>query len=1026
MLKECSMDRFNAFLKFSFYTLVWILSITFLSPSLYLLAEEIPYGTGSWDSDSLGNHRVVIRVNEKADAVWAHIQWRRRDVDPEKKNVILIDAKTGSRVGNILRVEINRESGDLIFQPQTVPGEYFVYYMPYIMSGRSNYPAVTYPEPEQTAETDWIERHGLSEDKLSGLKKDAFPLVQVVEFQSIDEFNSFYPMEVIATSEETGNMLRNHPESDYLLFPEDRKFPIRMWDDLPFKWIKTGPKNMFQGDAARGEFYVFQIGVYAARKAIEDIDVSFTEMKHTASKTTIPSSALRCINVGGIDWNGEELDKICPVDKGKVQPLWCGIRVPMDARPGKYEGTVTVKPKGMEETPLKLVINVTKDALKDAGDSELWRHSRLRWLDSKIAFDDDAVPPFTPIMVRGKTFSFLGRRVRIGKTGFPDQIRSSFSPEVTTILDEDRDILSSPIALIVEDEENRILSWEAKDAAIVKIRPGAVVWEAESEAGPLALDCSARVECDGFLEFKVKLSSAKNIKLRDIRLEIPIIRDVAKYAMGMGIKGGFRPETFHWKWDQKKNQDSVWVGDVNAGLQVSFRAENYSRPLNTNFYLSKPLNMPPSWYNNGKGGCRIEESGENTVLITSYSGPRTIKANETLHFHFNLLLTPFKTIDTQSHWKNRFYHAYKPVDEIAGTGANTINNHHANEVNPYINYPFIHTRQMKEYIDEAHAKGIKVKIYNTIRELSNHAVEIFALRSLGEEIFSPGPGGGYSWLQEHLGSNYIAAWFVPRLKDAAVINSGMSRWHNYYLEGLNWLVRNIGIDGLYIDDVAYDRTTMKRVRKILDRGRKGALIDLHSANQFNPRDGFANSANLYLEHFPYINRLWFGEYFDYNSSPDFWLIEVSGIPFGIMGEMLQGGGNPWRGMIFGMTSRLPWAGDPRALWKVWDDFGIQDSRMVGYWSPSCPVKTDNPEVLATAYVKKDCALISIASWAEDSVLCNLNIDWEALGMDPENVQLRAPFIKDFQGEITFKPSDRIPVDSGKGWLLILEEKEIQQ
>jgi len=31
---------------------------------------------------------------------------------------------------------------------------------------------------------------------------------------------------------------------------------------------------------------------------------------------------------------------------------------------------------------------------------------------------------------------------------------------------------------------------------------------------------------------------------------------------------------------------------------------------------------------------------------------------------------------------------------------------------------------------------------------------------------------------------------------------------------LNWLARAIGIDGLYIDDVAFDRTTMKRVRKV--------------------------------------------------------------------------------------------------------------------------------------------------------------------------------------------------------------------
>ena len=301
---------------------------------------------------------------------------------------------------------------------------------------------------------------------------------------------------------------------------------------------------------------------------------------------------------------------------------------------------------------------------------------------------------------------------------------------------------------------------------------------------------------------------------------------------------------------------------------------------------------------------------------------------------------------------------------MAKNGANTINVHHATDINPYINYPFLRPAEMKAYIDAAHKRGFRVKIYDTIRELSNRAPELFALRSLGSEIFSPGPGGGYSWLQEHFPGGYIAAWFVPQLKDAAVINSGMSRWHNFYVEGLDWLARNIGIDGLYLDDVAFDRTTMKRVRKVLDRNRPAALIDLHSANQYNPRDGYASSANLYLEHFPYLNRLWFGEYFDYEGMPpDEWLVEVSGIPFGLMGEMLQDGGNPWRGMLYGMTNRKPWSGpDPAGIWKVWDDFGMADTRMFGYWVEDSPVKTDDPDVLATAYVRKGGALIALASW----------------------------------------------------------------
>jgi len=40
----------------------------------------------------------------------------------------------------------------------------------------------------------------------------------------------------------------------------DKIWPRVLTDDLPLKWIKKGPQNTFQGDAARGEFYAFQIG----------------------------------------------------------------------------------------------------------------------------------------------------------------------------------------------------------------------------------------------------------------------------------------------------------------------------------------------------------------------------------------------------------------------------------------------------------------------------------------------------------------------------------------------------------------------------------------------------------------------------------------------------------------------------------------------------------------------------------------------------------------------------------------------
>jgi hypothetical protein len=535
------------------------------------------------------------------------------------------------------------------------------------------------------------------------------------------------------------------------------------------------------------------------------------------------------------------------------------------------------------------------------------------------------------------------------------------------------------------------------------------------------MELKGAMEFDGCVEYEIIVKSSTDLPLKDMRLEVPLSRELIRYSMGLGLAGGFRPAEFRWRWQVNRNQDVIWLGDINAGVQLSFKDQNYVRPLNTNFYQSKPLHMPVSWSNDGAGGIDLRDLDARTMLLTAYSGPRLLKAGTELHFNFRLLLTPFKTIDTDSQWRNRFYHKFSPLDEIAATGANVINVHHATPINPYINYPFFKPAEMKAYADGAHARNMKLKIYYTVRELCNRAPELYALRSLGDEVLSGGPGGGYAWLQEHLRGDYIAAWFVPELSDAAIINSGVSRWHNFYVEGLAWLVRNVGIDGLYIDDVAFDRLIMKRVRRVLDNGRPDAQIDLHSANQYNYRDGFCSSANLYLEHFPYLNRLWFGEYFNYEAPPEYWLVEISGLPFGLMGEMLEGGGNPWRGMVFGMTGRLPWAGDPRPMWQAWDEFGMQGTRMLGWWLQDNPVRSDKPKVLATAYTKLGKTMICLASWATAKEDVHLIIDWQKLKINPAKARLQAPAIAGFQAAASFDPSGPIPVEPGKGWLLILSD-----
>jgi hypothetical protein len=986
-----------------------------------VVAQDVPYRLGIWDADSLGNHRVILRVESKqvCDAVRAHIPWRRRDLHPDQKNLILVDATTGKQITNLLRIDVNREYGDVVFQPGTMPGTYQLYILPFVGTKKSNYPKLAYPKPEQSAEEDWLWRNYLTEADLKLQSWRVLPKAQVIAFEARDSLDAYWPMEVIATRAEMDSLASAHPGAALLVFPEVRENSIKMTDDLPFRWILRGPGGAVRGVSLRGEFFVFQLGVFAMRHGLQDLRLRFTDLRTSPVARTISASRFTCLNLGGVDNADREFSSVVSVDSGKVRPLWCGVKIDEGVPAGRYTGSLTLG-AGEDETTLPVEITVLDSVASDCGDDEPQNLSRLRWLNSRLAVDDSVIAPYQPVQVRGNAMDILGRRITLGADGLPTAIESFFTEEMTAVGPRSRPILASPFQILVEDSTGTILPFQYSPLRMTKQAPGAAAWEVTGTSPGLTMHVRGTLEGDGTLEYAAVLSTDRPRSVSNVRLVFAMPADVAKFAMGLGLKGGVRPPQIDWVWDVTRNQDGAWLGDVNAGLQFTLKDENYTRPLNTNFYKLKPLAMPTSWCNGGKGGIRIGNVDSETVSVVAFSGSQALVPGQQLAYNFRLMVTPFHPLNTREQFATRYYHRFDDLHAIAATGANTVNVHHATPINPYLNYPFLQPAAMKAYADSAHALGMKMKIYYTVRELTNRAPELFALRSLGEEIFVHGSGGGASWLQEHLGGDYIAGWYVPELKDAAIITSGVSRWHNFYVEGVAWLLRNIGIDGLYIDDVAFDRLTMKRIRKLLDRLRPGSLIDLHSANQYNERDGFANSANLYLEHFPYLDRLWFGEYFDYAAPPDYWMVEVSGIPFGLMGEMLEKGGNPWRGMLYGMTSRLPWAGDPRSVWKLWDAFGIQDSRMIGYWVTSNPVKTDDPDVLATVFLKKGRAMVALASWAAEPRRVRLSWDWKGLGLNSRRALIVAPEVEAFQSAAHFTPDQELPVEPGKGMVLIVE------
>lgn len=85
-----------------------------------------------WTADKLGNHRAVVSVSKaKKHAARVILKWRRPDLRPETKRIVIIDSATEDEIKNMKVLSLTSEEGDILFEPKTLPGKYYIYYLPY-------------------------------------------------------------------------------------------------------------------------------------------------------------------------------------------------------------------------------------------------------------------------------------------------------------------------------------------------------------------------------------------------------------------------------------------------------------------------------------------------------------------------------------------------------------------------------------------------------------------------------------------------------------------------------------------------------------------------------------------------------------------------------------------------------------------------------------------------------------------------------------------------------------------------------
>ena len=816
---------------------------------------------------------------------------------------------------------------------------------------------------------------------------------------------------------------------------ESRDTPIKVVDSIATWMPQAGLLK-----ATTGEYFTFQIGV-KAYEALDDVMVIFKPFKADGGRR-IGKDAMTCFNCGGINSAGQSFTKKVSITEGKLQALWIGIDL-TGVKPGTYNGKVIVRSaQGKIKVPVTILIE--DGIIKEKGCSSGKHMNRMSWLNSTLGQEATVTKGFEPLKREGNVIQLFGRELTIGDDGFPAAYKSYFNKSVETLNQTGTEVLAAPMAFIVTLADGSELVLK-NGKPTFNDSETAVSWTGINKSKQLTLTYKAVIEFDGWIDYDVTITCRKGIDVKDINLVMPMSENNAAYTMGLGLEGGLRPtDDYQWKWDVTKHQDMLWIGNVDGGIRLMLKDKNYKKPLTNIYYEYGRIIEPISWSNGGNGGIDLCSNGEGAT-VKAFSGERHMDKGDELHLNFELLLTPFKLVDKSVKYGDRYFHGGGPtelykVEKARELHANIVNIHHASPYYPFINYPHLDEGidTLKMAIKEAHAHGQRLKVYYTTRELTKNIPEFWAFNSLQGEVLFPGPGnecstlihndGPSEWLKTNLKENYIPAWYskihngpFKGETDLSVLTTPDSRLNNFYIGGLDWMLRNMEIDGVYIDDSALDRVTIRRARRLLDQYRPAGRVDMHSWNHFNRYAGYANCLNIYMDLLPYIDLTWIGESRNYNRMPDHWLIEVSSIPFGLPGQMLEGGGNPWRGMIYGMTNRAGWTGSsPHYIWEFWDKYDIASKELLGYWDDRCPVTTSNNQVKASLYKGEDSAILAIACWGDSDAVCDIDIDWAKLGLDPSQVKIYQPAVTDFQEDNPSPHLQGITIPQGKGYMFVIE------
>ncbi|MCD6220979.1 hypothetical protein J7K25_02330 [bacterium] len=627
------------------------------------------------------------------------------------------------------------------------------------------------------------------------------------------------------------------------------------------------------------------------------------------------------------------------------------------------------------------------------------------WMKVQIGVTDEVPPPWTPIVVNGKTLKCWGREYIFNDKLFPERI-----------VTKGENILYEPISLnlIINGGDNINLS--SCETRIISKKKNKVRVRTFKNLNSLYVQADNTLEFDGMMKIELELKPKKEIEINSLIFEIPVKKENALYI--------------HYVEPPKKGSSFTTSGQSNAGAigNKGWKYESDTCPL--------------LWIgDNDRGICWFVEKQEGWSIKEGTYPINVLNEGDVVKIRINII--------------NKAIHINKPYKVVMGIQSTPVkpvpplnkymrvtsdsNPPVLNRLKkvdysiwwpPYFNkYKFfvVPKENCKRRIEWFHKRGIKVLPYCPLCCVTESVPEF---KIYGDEwVVWP----KYSLLDKRTGEN---AWLVS-LQSKSWQNFIIYKWakflEEYDVDGLYYDVAGPLYDTNYHHGAGYRRWEEKKIRP--------------SYNIFSAREAFKRlyiivkkrdpddilymhiSGHILVPIASFSDVVLDGEqyciYQTYDDlTPEKFRAEFMGRPSGLYMIFLPQLTNPAKTKnvypieeIIALT--LPHNVMPQInnyhivdytekVWDILDNFHIEECKWIPYWKIEPYIKGIEKNIYVSIYLKKGKrALFVISNLSEVDKNLNLKIDTSKFGISKDAV-LRNCLSKESLGKISEGLKIRVP------------------